>query len=240
MEYLRDKALYDDVQVFNLAILPGTAFRQEAEELGLVHQPRPPYYARRTPTLSQEDLFNLMQEAQDIFEMDWDPLPPPALTTHDGSQPDVGRTLHVDLDERSEPIGDRPCAQAFTLWLRSADFGRTCDEAAACIRRVLSRNPFTTLQVVLEPTADARGVTPAVLHHLWSACQERPTYLDRYYALQPGCAVGAKRLVVLVPAEQQGHLGPDWEEAVSEQATVVWLGPETAVAEKVVRGYVTA
>ena len=30
MHYLRDTGLYTSMQVFNLAILPGTAFRQEA------------------------------------------------------------------------------------------------------------------------------------------------------------------------------------------------------------------
>src|SRR5262249_26270768 len=53
MHYLRDGGLYSDVQVFNLAILPGTAFRHDAAQLGLSYQPRPPYYVLRTPTLDQ-------------------------------------------------------------------------------------------------------------------------------------------------------------------------------------------
>ena len=47
------------------------------------------------------------------------------------------------------PAGRR--AQAFTLWLRSAQFGQHGREAAALIRGLLDDNPFTTLQVVLEP-----------------------------------------------------------------------------------------
>src|SRR5205807_5378170 len=38
LHYLRDRGLGGDVQVFNLAVLPGTAFRQESAELGLVYQ----------------------------------------------------------------------------------------------------------------------------------------------------------------------------------------------------------
>ena len=48
-EYLASSGLYSTVQVFNLAILPGTAFRQEAEMLGLKFQDRPPYYVLETP-----------------------------------------------------------------------------------------------------------------------------------------------------------------------------------------------
>ncbi len=41
IEYVHSSGLYSEVQVFNLAVLPGTAFRQEAKQLGLVYQDRP-------------------------------------------------------------------------------------------------------------------------------------------------------------------------------------------------------
>src|SRR5262249_41350241 len=99
MRYMRDNNLYSDVQVFNLAILPGTPFRQEAPQLGLRFQPRPPYYVTRTPTLGTADLFGLLQEAQEIFETDFDAPPPPAL---DSLPPDG--LWSIDLDrEQAEP-----------------------------------------------------------------------------------------------------------------------------------------
>ena len=48
--------LYSEVQVFNLAVLPGTAFRQEAAMHGLDYQDRPPYYVLRTPTLDMAQM----------------------------------------------------------------------------------------------------------------------------------------------------------------------------------------
>ncbi len=43
LHYLHDNG-FTDLQVFNLAVLPGTAFRQEAAaNFGLKYQPRPPY-----------------------------------------------------------------------------------------------------------------------------------------------------------------------------------------------------
>ena len=79
MHYLKDSGLYDLVQVFNLAILPGTAFRQEAEQLGLQFQAVPPYYVLRTPTLELSDFYQLMAEAQEIFETEFDALPEPMM-----------------------------------------------------------------------------------------------------------------------------------------------------------------
>ncbi len=59
---------------------------------------------------------------------------------------------------------------------------------------------------------------------LFAVGQERPTYLDKFYALQPGRASGAKRLVLLLPAVFRSHLGPDWASEVGEFATIVWDG----------------
>jgi hypothetical protein len=79
LNYLRDSHLYDETQVFNLAVLPGTAFRHEARELGLEFQARPPYYVLNTPTLELADLYSLMEEAEELFDTEFDPMPDPFL-----------------------------------------------------------------------------------------------------------------------------------------------------------------
>jgi radical SAM superfamily enzyme YgiQ (UPF0313 family) len=220
LRYLHEGGLYSDLQVFNLAVLPGTAFRHEAEALGLVYQPRPPYYVLRTPTLDRADLFGLIQEAQDLFEMELDPLPRPVLHFED----EADRVWRVDLDrpERPEPPPLQRRKQAFTLWLRGRGLEPRREEIAGLIRQLLQDNPFTTLQVVLEPAGNA--VDPDFLEALFAVCQEAPTYLDRFYALQPGRAAGAKRLVLLLPGSMRGQLSATWSAAVSEVATVVWRG----------------
>ncbi len=261
LHYLHDKGLYDDLQVFNLAVLPGTAFRHEASQLGLVFQPRPPYYVLRTPTLDAPALFGLLAEAQQLFEMDWDAPPPPVLDfehpKRQGASPPVPapeglrpaasiqggltRVWRVDLDRSDSSLrGGRAeeRAQAFTLWLRSRRFDRRWQRAEELIRQVLQDNPFTTLQVVLQPApgTDALGsptarqvqeqVNADVLERLLTVCQSRPTYLDRYFALQPGSTNGAKRLIVLLPRSLRNQVERDWIEEVGERATLVWKGAE--------------
>src|SRR5262249_5842328 len=83
MHYLADNKLYDDIQVFQLSILPGTSFRHEAASLGLDYQPRPPYYVLRTPTLTLDQMMELLEESEEIFHPELDPLPPPALHSAD-------------------------------------------------------------------------------------------------------------------------------------------------------------
>jgi radical SAM superfamily enzyme YgiQ (UPF0313 family) len=226
LHYLRENGLCSDLQVFNLAVLPGTPFREEAAELGLVHQPRPPYYVLQTPRLARPDLFGLMQEAQELFGVEFDAQPPPVL---DFGAEYQGREWRVDLDraDRSPPpAGCR--AQAFTLWLGSARFGRQGREAAGLIDELLRANPFTSLQVVLEPAGELtpeavrREVGVGLLGELMAACQANPTYLDKYYALQPGRPNGAKRLLVLLPLALRGRLPRRWGVEVGSLATVVW------------------
>jgi radical SAM superfamily enzyme YgiQ (UPF0313 family) len=227
LHYLHDRGLGRDLQVFNLAVLPGTAFRQDAAALGLVYQPRPPYYVLQTPSLGRTDLFGLMQEAQDLFGIEFDAPPQPVL---EFAGRDGDRVWRVDLD-----CADRPAAppaarrgQAFTLWLRSAWFGRHARATAGLIRELLEANPFTTLQVVLEPAARLtpaavrQEVSPELLGALMAACQERPTYLDKFYALQPGRMNGAKRLVILLPFALRERVPVEWVEDVAEMATLVW------------------
>lgn len=227
LHYLHDGGLVSDLQVFNLAILPGTAFREEAAQLGLVYQPRPPYYVLKTPTLDRTELFGLMDEAADLFGIEFDAQPPPVL---DFGSADRHRVWHVELDAAGRapaPAPDRR-SQAFTLWLRSARFDRHSEEAARLVRELLTANPFTTLQVVLEPDgrSDAedvrRQLSPRFLGELTAVCQETPTYLDKFYALQPGRPNGAKRLVVLLPLNLRRSVGGEWAEEVGELATLAW------------------
>ena len=239
-DYLLASQLYSSVQVFNLAILPGTAFRQEAAELGLEFQPRPPYYVTRTPTLELADMLELMEEAEAAFGVEFDPLPAPKLEF----EPESGvlECVTVDLDRREDASGglrgsdglrgsEKLRAQAFTLWLQSTDFHARRQAAAALIARVLGDNPFTTLQVVLEPTGDPRSITPQCLDRLARACFANPTYLDKFYAVLPGRPKGAKRLIVVLPLHTRTELGADWIEMIGEFATLVWRGEEQAETE---------
>jgi hypothetical protein len=228
LHYLHDNGLCSDLQVFNLAVLPGTAFREEAAALGLVYQPRPPYYVLQTPTLGRTDLFGLMQEAQELFGIEFDAPPPPVL---DFPEEDTIRVWWVDLDLLADveppPAGSR--AQAFTLWLRAARLSERRRAIARFIYEVLEVNPFTSLQIVLEPTGPStleavqRELEPLFLREVMSACQARPTYLDKYYALQPGRSHGAKRLILLLPfALRKEFLSCAWSDQVEPLATVAW------------------
>jgi hypothetical protein len=223
--YVREEGLYSDVQVFHLSLLPGTAFRHEAADLGLRFQTRPPYYVLQTPILAAGDIISLLAEAQELFEVEFDAPLPPLLMVSDSDG--LRRIEYVDLDVPAEAVPSGLQAQAFTLWLRSSNFAAQATTTVSLVRRLLRNNPFTTLQVVLDPktndvSALCRSLEPGVATALLAACQEQPTYLDKYYAMHPGSLRSAKRLIVLLPFALRKQLPADWLASWSECASLVW------------------
>jgi hypothetical protein len=159
-----------------------------------------------------------MAETQETFGVEYDAFPPPRLEPLD--PPAVGR---VDFDRGEAvlpPAGQR--TQAFTLWLRAGDFSSRRHEAAELIRSLLADNPHTTLQVVIEPTAELRGLDAAALESLLAACHASNSYLDWYYSLHPAGLLGAKRLVVAAPAGRPGEVDREWIDSISDCAALVW------------------
>ena len=212
--------------MFNLSILPGTAFRQEAEQLGLTYQPWPPYYVLKTPTLNVEQMYRLMEEAQEAFGIEFDPLPPPRLDVCRSGilplqdlrtggilplQPLPGRLVDLDglnaKDLAASGVQFERPSLCFALWLRSADFHGRRRQAAQLIDRLLTDNPHTTLLVILEPAGEPERLTAETLDMLLATCYRTTNYLDRYYSLHPGRLLGSKRLFILLPLEMRDKVG---------------------------------
>lgn len=236
LHYLRDSHLADAVQVFNLAILPGTAFRQEAEQLGLRFQPRPPYYVLETPALKLPDFYDLMAEAQEVFDTEFDPLPPPELPELPCSAAaELAHCHYLDFDlpaplPTALPPAERR-TQAFTVWFAGKHLLRERATMTRLISELLADNPHTTLQIVLEPKEDPAAITVEFLEAVRAAGYRQPSYLDRYYSISPGGMKGAKRLVILLPMAVRSELDAGWIDAASEYASFVWRGREPASTE---------
>jgi hypothetical protein len=241
MQWVHASGLYSDVQVFNLAILPGTAFREEAAALGLRFQPRPPYYVLQTPAIGLADVFTLMAEAEALFDIEFDAVPAPRLPVPAApGAPARAWIVDVDAPGVAAPPLAASRAQAFTLWLRGRDLAARRDIATRCIARLMQDNPHTTLQVLLEPTGEAPRLEASFLDAVLAACQAAPTYLDRFYAVLPGAPKGAKRVVLLLPAARRAALGEAWIEAVTERACVLWSGPGLDATELFEQEYALA
>lgn len=228
MHYLRDTGLYSSVQVFNLAILPGTAFRQEAQMHGLQYQSRSPYYVLKTPTIDLPTMYELMEEAEEIFDTEFDALPSPAERREPvaESRQSVFTDYSVDFDRLGRDPLPPPANRcgAFELRLQATDFRKHRDEACHIIRQLLKDNPHSTLRIVLEPTGDPASLTMSFLQAIRTACLQDPSYLDRFYSMQLGRPKGAKHIVIRLPWSVRDQAGLDWIDDVGQFASIVWTG----------------
>lgn len=195
LDYLHEKDLCSQVQVFQLAVLPGTAFRQEAQLLGLKHQQHPPYYVLETPTLSLTQMCDLMSLSQEMFQTEFDPWPEPnaeiEVPKGHGCEIDLGNSNH-----KLPPVAER--FQAYRIVFHTVDIARDGGRAESLVAEFLADNPFSTLEVCLAPRGNLESL-PDVLSRLSRVCFARPTYLDWFYSLHAS-NIGAKRLVVQLDA----------------------------------------
>jgi len=192
----------------------------------------------KTPTLDLEDLYGLMEEAQDVFGILFDDFPPTEVTVEErirdsgfeigGGENDLWSTASCIVDLDAAGTATLPSASsralAFTLWLKAADFRARAAEAVERVRQVLADNPHTTLQVVLEPTGEPRHLTAEVLEALLAASHESLSYLDWFYSLHPIRLLGAKRLVVLLPKAEEEFFDDAWLDDIEDRATIHWSG----------------
>ena len=222
--FLDERGLCDIAQVFRLSILPGTAFREEAAQLGLQFQGRPPYSVLATATLDKAAIDDLLAEAEVVFDCTFDPLPEPWLESA-VTAPGLQSRWDVDLD--AVELGSVPDATTFVfeLRLRGRDLFAARERIDAAIRGFLARHPFTTLLVVLETAIE---FPLDVIEVVRAACSAGPlVYLDRHHESHTGVGGAARRIVVLLPADQCEMIDTDWLAALEGEAEVLWAAPQT-------------
>jgi hypothetical protein len=222
MRYLADTKLYDEIQVFQLSVLPGTEFRRDAQQLGLEFQARPPYYVTRTKDLDLDTMIGLLEESEEIFGVEFDPLPPvevsPLAPAHG-----VAREVTIDLDARPRTGVRLPraTAQALTLRLRASDLYAVLAEAEATVRDLLAVEPFTTLTLLLETNAE---FPLDVLDRLRAASERaQNVYLDRFYEMTTARDAGSLRIVTLLPESLRASFDSSWIEEHEIVAEIVWI-----------------
>ena len=69
VDFVADHGLQDDVQIFPLAVLPGTDFRKRSRELGLRFDPHPPYTVIENRGFSHEDFLRAYDYAETRLDL---------------------------------------------------------------------------------------------------------------------------------------------------------------------------
>lgn len=207
--FLVERGLCDIAQVFRLSILPGTAFRQEAERLGLRFMSRPPYSVLATPTLSERDIGDLLLDAEEAFDCTFDP---------------IAEATHPAWRDR-ERSSDGPVA---TLRFTTPDPFADRERMAEAIRARLARDPFATMLVVIETNTEFPfDALDAVLDAMVPAVD---LYQEKHHATHTGMRGAARRVAVVLPESLRATIDLAWSCALGVDAELVW-NPEPRARE---------
>ncbi len=255
IEYLSRFQGEAEFQLFQLSVLPGTSFRENAGRLGLQYQVRPPYYVLQTPSLNLEQIVSLSIDAEEALGTSFDAPPEPepfwlepelladacdgkrasistggysSLSGAENLAPRIAeRGVKINLDESDYemPAAERRAVN-FTLHLLSSDFSRDAGTVCELVADCLKANPHSSLQVLLEPTGDPRSLNAELTHDILSLYCNVNTYLNRYYSVQPYGGAGAARTYVLLTSSARERMNERKLEGLRETAAIVWLDGE--------------
>jgi hypothetical protein len=205
LEFVLTQVPRAGVQVFPLALLPGSRLRDRADELGLQALARPPYTVTRTPGMQPGDLaaaFRLFEDRTGL-ELDRAPLPRLAGPWTGGEDAPYLSGAHLDL-----PHGAATCdwverlapraAHSPILWARGWHH-----QFPEQVRRLRRRLPHAALTIVVE---DDWGWEPERLDPLLGQGRSRDPCPEQGCAA-PGAPVHP-RVIVLLDAGLQAPA--DW------------------------------
>jgi hypothetical protein len=195
--FVVEQDLHDDVQVFPLSVLPGTPFRKNSRELGLIYEPTPPYTVLQTDGFSPEDLMLSFDYAESLFDVALFPLPELNVAwekPRPDDQPDIRVRLGSEVFVTKLVLNDyRPLDEiealsrhmTFPYQLFVNSKVKYEEYIFKCLNILVSANPHTPFEIVfIEPDS-----LPDPARYLRRIPMKRPHYLDkdlRYLYGSPG------------------------------------------------------
>ena len=225
VDFVADNGLHTDVQVFPLAVLPGTDFRANSKALGLQHAPEPPYTVSSTQGFSRDDLLLAFDYAETRLDACLYPMPDLDIAWRGTCRP-RGRPSpdhHVTIGNGSYIaklvlLTPRPLHILQTLAEQLTHpyqiyIGEDLEDPAYTARALeilTAANPFTTLEIIF--IAPKR--LPDTKRFLEAIKLERPHFLDleqRFLFSEPG---NRAVLFTLVSPERTVYFGGDMQRQV--------------------------
>ncbi len=225
VDFVVDNGLHEDVQVFPLAVLPGTDFRANSSDLGLKYAAEPPYPVISTAGFTPDDLLLAFDYAETSFDVCLYPMPDLDIAWRNPCRPDGSPSPdhHVSLGggtyiAKLVLLAPRPLHTLHTLAEHLTHpyqiyIGPDLEDPAytAGVLEILTKaNPFTTLEIIF--IAPKR--LPDTNRLLGAVNLARPHFLDleqRFLFSEPG---NRAVLFTLVSHKRTGFFNGDMQRQV--------------------------
>jgi hypothetical protein len=174
VRFLEEAGLADGMEVYPLAVLPGTDLRRDAAALGITYQRFPPYHVLSTPLMSADEIAACIRWLEHERRAEF--FPPVAPTFRD---PAPGLVGFLDLRPPgaadAAPASFDRLANRVTL-LAGDELARAPGRLEQIGRRLLDASPSSLVQLVLETDAP---LADGLLDRLAEAFHEPAHHLNR-------------------------------------------------------------
>lgn len=157
-DFMKKYNLDDDMQIFNLSILPGTAFRTETNIHKFKYMFDPPYYLQSSKYISEKEMRNLVNYAEEFFNIDFDPFEIPEFKENEKISNPINLSLTLNFtNEKINELFNQikklnfiiPISNTFRL--KIINFKKTYSkELMLIIKRLSENNPHTIFIFLIE------------------------------------------------------------------------------------------
>lgn len=152
VDFCISKNLFDELGIYPLSLLPGTILRNQAKDMGIIHDPLPPYYVIRTPWMDENDIRLAFQYAEEVTTIDYfppefpytKPLPEANFTTI------LKLKSHDDLSSWCKTLlQNPPKGQAVSFIIEKEDWWIQRKELGRFIKELLDIDPFLLISWII-------------------------------------------------------------------------------------------
>ena len=236
LQFLKEHNLHEKIQLFHTQVLPGTKLRSNADRLGISFSRTPPYHILETPTWSMDELDSALSVAEETlqtsFGLEEEPLLPPLNWSKEScfrytyENVDVAWSLGFDMtkasgmmklkNEEFDSIGS-----VFTLIIRVGNDRSVQPDLSRALFRLVERNPFTTLFLVIESEPNVPLNLFDELHELLRE-HRGSQYCQDFYAKMASCENPQRRLCLLLHDHDYHLCEADWLDELHTFMDVIW------------------
>jgi hypothetical protein len=160
-DHVRKYELHQDIQVFQLSVLSGTDFSLNAGKYGLEYSTQSPYYVQNLPTFTLDEMREAFKYASDVFEINFDPVPPSFLATDfngiEENSPvffdsDVYPVHKLLVQDFSHPLEHHipELAESCAIHFRVKSVYEHIDEIIKPLQKITAMLPFNCFEIIIE------------------------------------------------------------------------------------------
>ena len=154
VDFVVEKELFDELNLYPLYVLPGTKLREEASHFSISFVNRPPYVVYSTKFMQPEDFFYAFEYAEEITQRDFFPCFMPIVKKHDFlSYFEIKDLSLFEIDVKKK----RDFSNVISLELQDINWKKKKEKIRCINEELIKKNPYILINWII-PWEFVKGI----------------------------------------------------------------------------------